>query len=144
MGNLVLNLAFNQQTVSPGYRYRDIEMPPKINTNGKDFKALEDVDSINNGLHNIFLWSPGERVLLPEFGLNLKQYLYEPVNESTANSIREYLQNAIVQWEPRVSVDNIEVTPFPDENMYRVQLEWSVDSVPNSSTQTFEWQLNRI
>ena len=141
MSNLVLNLAFNQQTTSPGYRYADVSMPIEMDSNGKDLKVLHDIDSIKNGIANIFRWHPGERILNPEFGMNLEQFLYEPITDSTASAIKEYLQTMLIKWEPRISIRSITVEPFPDDNLYKVQLEWFVNTVPGSSTELFTWQL---
>jgi len=42
---------------------------------------LANVNAIRNSLHNIFSWIPGERVLLPEFGSNLRKLLYEGITD---------------------------------------------------------------
>jgi len=40
---------------------------------------LVNVKAVTNSIHNIFTWTPGERILNPEFGSRLKKYLYEGI-----------------------------------------------------------------
>ena len=132
MGNIKVNIAFNNEKVSKGYRYSDLTVPISYKANGRDVKDNRDIEAIRGGLRNIFSWRRGERVLLPEFGVNLDQYLYEPINDYTATRIREEIKNAIELWEPRVKIVDIIVTPFVDQHQYDVSI---IMTIPSMETQ---------
>jgi phage baseplate assembly protein W len=65
---------------------------------------------IKSDLIILLLTEPGERVMLPEFGTNLKKFFFEPNDTSVLEQIREEIARAISIWEPRIAVQNIEVT----------------------------------
>ena len=50
----------------------------------------------------------GERVMRPEFGAGLQDFLFEPVTASTFERIKNRVMEALVDWEPRIDV--VEVT----------------------------------
>jgi phage baseplate assembly protein W len=58
---------------------------------------------------------PGERVMQPDFGCGLDRYLFEPNNMSTLRLIQEEVKRSIVRWEPRVTLDEIQVAVNPDD-----------------------------
>lgn len=57
--------------------------------NNKLYKIdnLINLKAILNSLHNIFNWTPGERILNPEFGSKLHQLLYEGITPTTEELI---------------------------------------------------------
>ncbi len=54
---------------------------------------------------------PGERVMRPDFGAGLKQFVFEPVNTTTLALIKTRVQEALIDWEPRIDVIDVQVTP---------------------------------
>jgi phage baseplate assembly protein W len=70
-----------------------------------------------------------ERLFNPQFGANLRQLLFEPINPATELQIKLAISNAIKYFEPRVSVRSLQVTVAPDENAYNVQFVFSIDGL---------------
>ena len=52
----------------------------------------------------------GERVMLPEYGIGLKNLFFEPSDAGTVLLARQIIADAIEAWEPRVVIEQIEVT----------------------------------
>jgi uncharacterized protein len=55
----------------------------------------------------------GERVMNPDFGSRLHELVFEPNNSSTKGRIVQYVNEAIVKWEPRVEISRVNVTTDP-------------------------------
>lgn len=68
---------------------------------------LVNVKAVQNSLHQIFTWIPGERVINPEFGSRLQKYLYEGITEQNTEAIVSEIKHCISKWEPRVIVDKV-------------------------------------
>ena len=42
--------------------------------------------------------------------------------------------NGITQYEPRISVSNINITPQPDQNLYYIQIYYTILEINRQST----------
>jgi phage baseplate assembly protein W len=54
--------------------------------------------------------NPGERVMRPDFGAGLNAFLFEPINTTTIELVRNRVRDALVDWEPRIDVETVKVT----------------------------------
>jgi phage baseplate assembly protein W len=52
---------------------------------------------------------PGERVMRQRFGCALDRYLFEPNTVTTLRLVQEEVKQALVHWEPRVHLDDVQV-----------------------------------
>lgn len=68
------------------------------------------LQKINESIRIILGTQFGERVMRPTFGCNLKSLVFAPNNSSTAALARHYVQDGLKQWEPRINVQNVNVT----------------------------------
>ena len=102
-----------------------------------DLKTSVDEGAIVNSIRNIFSTSPGERVLEPDFGLNLKQWLFQPLDDFTAREIGETILQGIERYEPRVSVNTINVNTAPEKHEYHIKLVLTVPSL-NINSKAYE------
>jgi len=82
----------------------------QVDTKENDFFAVnrDSNTSIKDSVKRILLTAPGERVGQPDFGSNLKLYLFEADYILRENIIVEIV-NSITRWEPRVSVVDISI-----------------------------------
>ena len=71
-------------------------------------------ESIEQAIRLILGTAVGERVMRPDFGCYIHDYVFHPNNASTAALISYHSRSAIGKWEPRVR--NVEVMSYPDEN----------------------------
>ena len=53
---------------------------------------------------------PGERVMRPDFGAGLRAFVFEPLNPSTMEALRQRVLEALVDWEPRIDVESVTAT----------------------------------
>lgn len=72
------------------------------------------MNQIKSDLLTLLLTEPGERVMLPEFGTSLKKFIFEPNDATVVEQIRAEIARAISIWEPRIAVQNIEVSNGPN------------------------------
>ena len=53
---------------------------------------------------------PGERVMRPEFGCRAKELLFAPRNAATEGLLVQYVEQALVRWEPRIDLLSVNVS----------------------------------
>lgn len=80
-----------------------------------------DAEAIKNSITNLFSTRKGQRPLEPEFGINLEQYLFEPISPATANKIGNEIKTGL-KFEPRVKPLSINITVMTSEDGYRVDM----------------------
>jgi phage baseplate assembly protein W len=51
----------------------------------------------------------GERVMRPDFGSGLRELVFEPVNISTMALVKHRVEQALINWEPRIRVQEVRV-----------------------------------
>jgi phage baseplate assembly protein W len=75
-----------------------------------------------------------ERPFQPDVGSNLDKLLFEPATSLTANILESEIINVITNYEPRVSIDVLQVTLNPDKNSFSVYLSFFVgnNTVPTA------------
>lgn len=71
-------------------------------------------DNIRESIRIILSTEPGERLMLPNFGAGLKRFLFEPNTVATHRLIEERVTQSLNMWEPRISLDSVDV--IADEN----------------------------
>ena len=118
MANKVItfNSTWEKPNKDPEAKYIDLSMysPPYRRAvtrfdDTKTFKIeqLRDVTSIQNAMHNLFTWIPGQRILDPEFGNTVRKYIFEGNTNMTADNVRAEIQIMVDKYEPRVEIDEI-------------------------------------
>ena len=60
--------------------------------------------------------APGERPMRPEFGCAIHDYVFAPADVTTAAAIAYEVRAALVRWEPRIEVGDVEVLVDPEEH----------------------------
>lgn len=120
-------------TLNQKYLYKDLFLdlenrvyyntPIAKQHNLNDVQALYDVNAIKSSITNIFLTSPGQKVLNPEFGIDLRRFLFEPITESNAYFIRTDITRNLPRQEPRIIVTGVSVIANIDDQQYDITLQ---------------------
>ena len=113
--------------------YCDISLDFSKNPSGT-IKNVYNADSVKQSIFTILQTRKGERVMRPQFGTNLNQMLFEHMNTDTADDIRYEVFSAISEWEDRVEINSLAVTPIPDDHVYIITLAYTVLNTPNSES----------
>lgn len=75
--------------------------------------VVEYEEDVRQSILVILGTNPGERLMRPSFGAGLNAFLFEPINSNTMAALRKRVQEALIDFEPRIAVDNVRVAPDP-------------------------------
>lgn len=87
---------------------QSLGFPPRVGPNGRLVWSSGE-ENVRESICIILRTRPGERILLPDFGCGLDQYLFEPNSVATLRLIQEEVKRALARWEPRIKLDDVRV-----------------------------------
>jgi hypothetical protein len=97
---------------------------------------------IEQAIPIILLTEPGERPMLPEFGAGLRRYVFEPSSAATYRAIEQSVEQALIDWEPRIDIDSVTVTPDEDEpNLLLIAVDFVVRATDTSYNRVYPFYL---
>jgi Bacteriophage baseplate protein W len=100
--------------------------PVCLQANGMIATAAYEED-IHQAIRIILGTNPGERVMRPDFGAGLKAFVFEPVSPTTLQLVKKRVEDALIDWEPRIDVGSVKVTADRSEhNKLLIDVEYRV------------------
>ena len=110
-----------------------VSLPFTKGNNGFFAVTYTTKEQIKSDLKNLILTNRGERVMQPEFGCNLRQAIFEQIDEGF---IQNEIETSIQRWLPFVIVNNIVVDSdanSKDNNRINVKLDYTLSFAGNNS-----------
>lgn len=98
------------------------------------------VASVEEVFVNILLTRPGERLMRPEFGAGLVDFIHQPNNETTRQLMADVARKSIEQWEPRVIVESVTAMALPtDPSLVQLSVNYRLryDPAPRAFSLAF-------
>jgi Bacteriophage baseplate protein W len=96
---------------------------------GRDGRVAyaEGEDSIEQAVEIILGTSPGERVMRPEFGCGIWELVMETNTAQLHGRVQAQVQDALVQWEPRIDVLDVRVEAPPEQkNVLLIRIDYRI------------------
>jgi phage baseplate assembly protein W len=120
-------------------RFINIDFPFKDSPNGYYFKLNNnDKDAIRADLLHLLLTNKGERLYLPDFGSDLRKYIFEPNDNITHEDIRNNLNETIKRYIPNLVVNDISFRNDEIQELIIVELKYTVTDGTFASSDTIE------
>jgi phage baseplate assembly protein W len=96
-------------------------------------------DSVRQNLKNLLLTSPGERIMIPEFGAGLRQILFDPMLPPTFQKAKEAVYTQVSRFMPFLVVEDVYfLTSEQDSsinlNQVRIIVSYNLGSLRETDT----------
>jgi phage baseplate assembly protein W len=117
--------------------FKDLDLSFTIHPIRKDINIYKNEYAIINAVKNLILTNHYERPFQPEIGSNVRRLLFEQVDSVTAAQIERDIVETINNFEPRVKVSKVIASAAPDDNGYKILLEFFIINNPNPITINF-------
>ncbi|HLK27337.1 MAG TPA: GPW/gp25 family protein [Puia sp.] len=120
--------------------------PPAFDKNVGTVVLVSDETDIEESLNILLSTSLGERVMQPGYGCNLANYLFEPLSSTTIGFIKNLVSNAILYYEPRITVEDLEVTADGSldllEGRFTISITYSIPGVNSRFNYVYDYYKN--
>ena len=118
-------------------RFINIDFPFKDSPEGFYFNLnATDADAVRADLLHLLLTNKGERLYMPDFGSDLKKYIFEPNDGVTHEQIKDNLNETIKRYMPNLIIDDIKFRNDSIEELIIVELTYTVTEGTFNSTDT--------
>jgi hypothetical protein len=105
---------------------RSLSFPPRVDASGAMVWSAGE-ENINESIAIILKTARGERVMLPDFGASLGEFLFQPNTPATHAAIAHAIRLELARWEPRIRVAAITVGADPDDaTAATVLINWTL------------------
>jgi phage baseplate assembly protein W len=122
--------------------FRDVNITFKKHPVTDDVLVSKDASAIKQAIVNLLLTNKGEKLFNPEYGSDIRKYLFEPLDYATAGLIANNIRYTIRQFEPRISVLSLEAIPNFDDNGFDIEMTYEIRGT-NQPPTTVEFFLSR-
>ena len=112
------------ERVSQGFK--DISMTFQSNPLNGDIIGIKNENAIARSVRNIVFTLPGEKPFDPDFGSKISKTLFENLDNISASTIVDEIDQSIRNYEPRVELIDVQADPNFDENSYDVTIIFEI------------------
>lgn len=88
--------------------------PPEFRESAKAVIMLTDETDIKSSLEILLSTKIGERIMQPKYGCNMDELLFTPLTQTLKTFVSELIRTAILYHEPRIDVEEIDITQGDD------------------------------
>lgn len=103
-----------------------IDFSPWYSSNG-DFEKQTGINVLIMSLRNILQIPRGTYPFDPDRGSLLHEYVWEPFTEDTEVEIEEEIEARILELDPRIVLENLELIKLKNFKGFRVELQISLE-----------------
>jgi phage baseplate assembly protein W len=101
-------------------------------------------DSIREAIWLILGTAKGERVMRPDFGCGIHDLVFAVNSAATAGRVASEVEEALVRWEPRIELLDVQVTPQKGgPSTLLIQIEYRVRATNNLFNVVYPFYLER-
>jgi phage baseplate assembly protein W len=122
------------------------KFPPEFDKNTGAVDLVSDEEDINESLNILLSTSLGERVMQPLYGCNLADFLFESLNSTLIGYIKDRVQNALLFYEPRITVETLEVTDVDSPELlqghFTIRIEYTIPETNSRFNYVYDYYKN--
>lgn len=106
-------------------------LPIQLNENNQ-IKMAKYEDAVRQSILMILNTTKGERVMRPNFGCLIYDRVFSPNTPGTVGQIISDVREALLEWEPRIDILNVDAIPDPTQaNLILIQVNYQVRTTNN-------------
>lgn len=100
-------------------------------------------ESVRQSIWIILGTAKGERVMRPDFGCGIYDLVFENMTATTFGRISQAVREALLQFEPRIDVLDVQVEPDQDASVMLISIDYQVRATNNAFNLVYPFYLER-
>jgi Phage baseplate assembly protein W len=122
---------------------RGWNFPINIDKDTGRIMSVEDNENIKQSIRIILLTQLNERKLLPRFGTNVRSFLFDVIDPTFINDLKQSITDSLKRWE--MNINSLHVSVNTDEGSTSkivVNIDYITNISPNQERLTHKISLN--
>lgn len=112
------------------------EFPPRFDKNG--VKLVDGGTEIKQSLEILLTTTPGERIFRPDYGCNIRRWIFSKMSLSEETLLKDTIKNAIMKGEPRITLTQILIEIKDQyEGILMIELNYIINSTNTTDNMVF-------
>ena len=118
-------------------QFKDISLSLQVNPLNYDLIDVKNETAISRSIQNLVFTIPGEKFFNQNLGSRISNSLFDNIDDISASIIQDEIKNTIENYEPRVDLISVDVSPNYDNNEFNVTIRYyiiGIDALPQQLT----------
>ena len=112
--------------------------PPSFESRTGGATLVSAEEDIRQSLRILFGTRPGERVMQPTYGCDLKSMVFEEITDSTVTDIKDIIERAVLFFEVRITLHAVEIDESDWlDGVLRLVLDYTIRTTNTRSNLVF-------
>ena len=116
--------------------------PPTFGLGGVEVATVSDEEDVHQSLQILLATSRGERPMQESYGCNLDGVMFEEVDPALVNRVTALVFDAIIDHEPRVAVQRVDVSSTDETGVLQIRIDYSIRGTNSRFNMVFPFYLN--
>ncbi|MBV9962693.1 MAG: GPW/gp25 family protein [Parafilimonas sp.] len=115
--------------------------PPSFDNMSGATAMSSGVEDIQKSLHILLSTTLGERIMRPDYGCNLRDYVFDPMNVSMETYIKKLVEDAIIYYEPRITLEDVTTNFDNTEGRMLIAINFKVDATNSRANYVYPYYI---
>ena len=117
------------------------KFPVNVSSAG-EIKISEHEEDIKEAIWVILSTSKGERVMRPDFGCGIYDFVFDVINTATMGLIEASVREALTLWEPRIELVTVNISvDKAEEGKLLISIDYRIRSTNNEFNLVYPFYL---
>jgi phage baseplate assembly protein W len=116
--------------------------PPEFYNGGETVRLVAGEDEIKESLEVLFSTAIRERLGFPDYGCDLRRFMFEEINHGLIIELEKAIYNAIYDYEPRIDVQKIEIAESEENaHILLINIDYLIKELNSTQSMVYELPL---
>ncbi len=132
-----------KRAAAPDFLGTGWSFPPAFGAGGAELQLISGEEDVHQSLQILFATRLGERALRQDYGCNLDSFLFAEIDHELLAHLRGVIENAVLAHEPRVQLEDVDVSPAGDQaGVLVIRLDYLVPTTNSRFNMVFPFHVN--
>jgi hypothetical protein len=116
--------------------------PPTFKRGEHSIQMVDEEEDIRQSLMILLSTIKGERIMIPDYGANMEELLFEPLTVSLATRMSKHIEKAILFFEPRIKTEDVNFALDTENGLVEIRIDYTIVATNNRRNIVYPYYLN--